>query len=76
MLFCIEPVGTCTACVMKVIKNSAITTVMRNCSTYSRTIVFGGAFELKTTLLAGFVVALGEKLPDSDMGVGKVKRVK
>ena len=42
IVFCIEPVGTFTACTMKVIPNSAMMTVTTADSKYSRQTVFGG----------------------------------
>ena len=42
IVFCIEPVGTFTACTMKVIPNNAMITVTTADSKYSRQTVFGG----------------------------------
>src|SRR5829696_5308645 len=42
MVFCIEPVGTFTACTMKVMPNSAMMTVTTADSKYSRQTDFGG----------------------------------
>ncbi|MNC99398.1 hypothetical protein D3C83_176820 [compost metagenome] len=42
IVFCIDPVGTFTACTMKVMPNKAITTVTTADSKYSRQTVFGG----------------------------------
>jgi hypothetical protein len=42
IVFCIEPVGTFTACTMKVMPNSAMTTVTTADSKYSRQTDFGG----------------------------------
>src|SRR5215212_4641716 len=42
IVFCIDPVGTFTACTMKVMPNNAITTVTTADSKYSRQTVFGG----------------------------------
>src|SRR6185369_1974786 len=44
MVFCIEPVGTLTACTMKVMPNNAMMTVTTADSKYSRQTVFGGPF--------------------------------
>src|SRR5690242_14038617 len=42
IVFCIEPVGTFTACTMNVMPNRAMTTVTTADSKYSRHTVFGG----------------------------------
>ena len=42
IVFCIEPVGTFTACTMKVIPKRAMITVTTADSKYSRQMVFGG----------------------------------
>jgi hypothetical protein len=44
IVFCIEPVGTLTACTMKVIPNNAMITVTTADSKYSRQTDFGGPF--------------------------------
>src|SRR4026207_707051 len=46
IVFCIEPVGTFTACTMKVMPNNAMTTVTTADSKYSRQTDFGGPFGL------------------------------
>src|SRR6185369_22456 len=42
IVFCIDPVGTFTACTMNVMPNRAMTTVTTADSKYSRQTVFGG----------------------------------
>ena len=42
IVFCIEPVGTATACAIKVIRNKAMITVINPCSKNSRMGDFGG----------------------------------
>src|SRR5881397_62537 len=44
IVFCIEPVGTFTACTMNVMPNRAMMTVTTADSKYSRHTVFGGPF--------------------------------
>jgi len=46
IVFCIDPVGTFTACTMKVIPNNAMITVTTADSKYSRQTVLGGPFGL------------------------------
>ena len=71
IVFCIEPVGTLTACTMKVIPKSAMMTVTTADSKYSRQMVLGGP----CTLRAASGVFFSKPLPPERDGLSVYARL-